>query len=73
MGLEKIHFFWYVKKISGLALFGYLAGAGTYLAQYPLLHEYCLLKVRGFPSFPAKQLRYQWLSRLAQAMPVFLV
>lgn len=38
MGLEKIHFFWYVRKISGLALIGYLAGAGTYLVQYQLLH-----------------------------------
>jgi Na+/H+ antiporter NhaD/arsenite permease-like protein len=33
MGLEKIHFFWYVRKISGLALIGYLAGAGAYLAM----------------------------------------
>ena len=38
MGLEKIHFFWYVKKISGLALIGYLAGAGTYVLQYQLTH-----------------------------------
>ena len=38
MGLEKIHFFWYVRKISGLALIGYFAGAGTYLLQYQLLH-----------------------------------
>lgn len=38
MGLEKIHFFWYVKKISGLALIGYFAGAGIYLVQYQLLH-----------------------------------
>ena len=38
MGLEKIHFFWYMKKISALALFGYLAGAGVYLLQYSLLH-----------------------------------
>lgn len=38
MGLEKIHFFWYVRKISGLALIGYLAGAGSYLLQYRLLH-----------------------------------
>jgi len=36
MGLEKIHFFWYVKKISGLALVGYLAGAGVYLIQHQL-------------------------------------
>jgi Na+/H+ antiporter NhaD/arsenite permease-like protein len=37
MGLEKIHFFWYVRKISGLALMGYFAGAGMYLAQHHLL------------------------------------
>jgi Na+/H+ antiporter NhaD/arsenite permease-like protein len=37
MGLEKIHFFWYVKKISGLALVGYLAGAGVYLLQHQIL------------------------------------
>ncbi len=38
MGLEKIHFFWYVKKIAGLALVGYLAGAACYVVQYRLLH-----------------------------------
>ena len=38
MGLEKIDFFWYVKRISWLALIGYLAGAVTYLIQYNLLH-----------------------------------
>jgi Na+/H+ antiporter NhaD/arsenite permease-like protein len=38
MGLEKIDFFWYVKKISGLALIGYLAGAGAYVLQYQLMH-----------------------------------
>ncbi len=38
MGLEKIDFFWYIKKISGLALIGYLAGAVVYIAQYNLLH-----------------------------------
>jgi Na+/H+ antiporter NhaD/arsenite permease-like protein len=31
MGLEQISFGWYLKRISGLALLGYLAGAGTYL------------------------------------------
>eukprot|EP01041_Mallomonas_annulata_P017928 gene17928-36613_t len=31
MGLEKIDFLWYVRKISGLALLGYIAGALTYL------------------------------------------
>ncbi|MFP8777599.1 sodium:proton antiporter NhaD [Hydrogenophaga sp. RWCD_12] len=38
MGLEKIQFFWYVKKISGLALVGYLAGALVYIAQQHLFH-----------------------------------
>ena len=38
MGMEKIHFFWYVRKISGLALIGYIAGAGAYLLQYQLFH-----------------------------------
>jgi len=38
MGLERIHFFWYVKKVSGLALVGYFAGAGVYLLQYQLMH-----------------------------------
>lgn len=38
MGLEKIHFFWYVRRISGLALLGYFGGAAAYIAQYWLLH-----------------------------------
>ncbi|HQY09984.1 MAG: sodium:proton antiporter NhaD [Leptothrix sp. (in: Bacteria)] len=36
MGLEKIHFFWYVRNISGPALLGYLAGAAVYLVQAQL-------------------------------------
>ena len=31
MGMEKIDFFWYVKKISWLALIGYFAGAFAYM------------------------------------------
>lgn len=31
MGMEKINFFWYIKKISGLALIGFLAGAATFM------------------------------------------
>lgn len=31
MGMEKISFFWYVKKISWLAILGYLAGVGLIL------------------------------------------
>ena len=38
MGLEKIDFVWYVKKISGLALLGYFAGAFFYIAEYALTH-----------------------------------
>jgi Na+/H+ antiporter NhaD/arsenite permease-like protein len=38
MGLEKIHFFWYVKRISGLALVGYFGGIAAYIVQYRLLH-----------------------------------
>lgn len=38
MGLEKIDFIWYVRKISGLALIGYLAGAIFYIVEYRLLH-----------------------------------
>jgi Na+/H+ antiporter NhaD/arsenite permease-like protein len=38
MGLEKIQFFWYVKRISSLALLGYLAGAAVYMVQYKMFH-----------------------------------
>ncbi|MDX1724230.1 MAG: sodium:proton antiporter NhaD [Pseudomonas sp.] len=31
MGMEKVNFIWYLKKISLLALIGYLAGAATYI------------------------------------------
>lgn len=37
MGMEKISFFWYLKKISLLALLGYFAGAVTYILQHMLL------------------------------------
>ncbi|MFK5856629.1 MAG: sodium:proton antiporter NhaD [Bacteroidota bacterium] len=38
MGMEKIDFIWYMKKISLLALVGYLAGAAVYWAQIQILH-----------------------------------
>lgn len=38
MGLEKIDFFWYVRKISGLALIGYFAGAIFYIIEFNLTH-----------------------------------
>jgi Na+/H+ antiporter NhaD/arsenite permease-like protein len=38
MGLERIDFLWYLRKISGLALAGYLAGAAVYVLQFHGLH-----------------------------------
>lgn len=38
MGLEKIDFLWYMKKISLLALLGYFGGAFFYIFQYQLTH-----------------------------------
>ncbi len=37
MGLEKINFIWYLKKIGWLAMIGYLAGALVYILQHRLL------------------------------------
>ncbi len=39
MGLEKIDFIWYLKKISLLALIGYLAGAAVYYLQVTYLWQ----------------------------------
>lgn len=38
MGMEKITFFWYLKKITWLALIGYFSGILIYLLQYSLVH-----------------------------------
>jgi len=38
MGIEKIDFFWYLKKIGWLAALGYFAGAGAYMLQEHFLH-----------------------------------
>lgn len=37
MGLERIEFFWYLKKIAWLALLGYLAGAAVFILQHYLV------------------------------------
>jgi Na+/H+ antiporter NhaD/arsenite permease-like protein len=37
MGIEKIDFFWYLKKISWIALIGYVAGAAVYLLEMKFL------------------------------------
>jgi len=39
MGIEKISFFWYLKRIGWLAALGYFAGAGVYILQEYLLHR----------------------------------
>jgi Na+/H+ antiporter NhaD/arsenite permease-like protein len=38
MGLEKIHFFWYARKIGALAALGYFSGIIVYIVQYKLMH-----------------------------------
>ncbi|PUA29663.1 MAG: sodium:proton antiporter [Cellvibrio sp. 79] len=38
MGLEKIDFIWYLKKISALAAIGYIAGAFVYIIQFQIMH-----------------------------------
>ncbi|MGK2862160.1 MAG: SLC13 family permease, partial [Chitinophagaceae bacterium] len=38
MGMEKINFFWYVKRITLLALLGYFSGAIVYMLQHYVLH-----------------------------------
>ncbi len=38
MGLEKIDFIWYMKKVSLYALLGYFAGAFCYIVQFNLTH-----------------------------------
>jgi Na+/H+ antiporter NhaD/arsenite permease-like protein len=39
MGMEKISFFWYLKKISFLALIGYFSGAIAYILQHQFLDK----------------------------------
>jgi Na+/H+ antiporter NhaD/arsenite permease-like protein len=38
MGMEKIDFIWYLKRISLLATMGYFGGAAVYLIQYAMMH-----------------------------------
>jgi hypothetical protein len=38
MGLEKIEFFWYAKRIGPLAMAGYFGGIATYILQYRIFH-----------------------------------
>ncbi|CAA3007288.1 sodium proton antiporter 2 [Olea europaea subsp. europaea] len=36
MGMEKVDFFWYFRKVSGFALAGYVAGVASYIAVHKL-------------------------------------
>ena len=38
MGMEKLTFFWYLKRITWLALAGFFSGIAIYLLQYKLMH-----------------------------------
>lgn len=38
MGMEKIDFIWYVKRVSLIAMLGYFAGCAAYLLIYQFLH-----------------------------------
>jgi Na+/H+ antiporter NhaD/arsenite permease-like protein len=38
MGMEKIDFIWYMKKVSLIAALGYFAGCATYLVIYQMIH-----------------------------------
>ena len=40
MGMEKIDFIWYLRKISWLAIIGYIAGAAVYYLQSIILGQY---------------------------------
>jgi len=40
MGMEKIDFIWYMKRISLLAMMGYFAGIGAYWLQATILHSH---------------------------------
>ncbi len=52
MGMEKIDFIWYMKKISLLALLGFFAGAGTYYVQEQFMQESLEAKIISFDKIP---------------------
>jgi di/tricarboxylate transporter len=37
MGMEKIDFFWYLRKIAWLAFLGFIAGAGAFILMRNLV------------------------------------
>ena len=74
MGLEKIDFAWYMKKISLLALLGYFAGIGVYALQESILHiegeddEIEQIDYKGDPN----EIRDQDMIHLKSKMEIFI-
>ncbi len=67
MGLEKIDFIWYVKKISLLAIIGYTAGALTFIAQnYSVIMDEVDEVNQSQIQTDKKELTYQSLFNLQQ-------
>lgn len=58
MGLEKIDFIWYMKKVSLLAMLGYFAGIGTYYVQESFMQEKLEVKTVSQKSLPANVKTY---------------
>ncbi len=52
MGMEKIDFIWYMKRISLLAALGFFAGAGTYYVQEMFMQESLKAKEITFDKIP---------------------
>ncbi|NOZ34695.1 MAG: sodium:proton antiporter [Chlorobi bacterium] len=52
MGMEKIDFIWYMKRISLLAALGFFAGAGTYYVQEMFMQESLHAKIIPFDTIP---------------------
>jgi Na+/H+ antiporter NhaD/arsenite permease-like protein len=58
MGLEKIDFIWYMKKISLLAMLGYFAGIGTYYVQESFMQEKLEIKTISQNELPVNVKTY---------------
>lgn len=52
MGMEKIDFIWYMKRISLLALLGFFAGAGTYYLQEQFMQKKLEAKIITYDQIP---------------------
>lgn len=52
MGMEKVDFFWYMRKVSGVALAGYAAGMAAYLAPNYLSFDMFSSTLASIPMLP---------------------